>query len=102
MTVNAASIAESPPFAADSALDLRGKTPGEAKAAVQQELAPMTGMLLRLLAEMPEDARAKLTHALRNDDWMNAPAVLPLNGNEESILQNEENQWLVSEEVEDP
>lgn len=100
LTVNAVSIPALSPPAPDYAIDLRGKTEEEARAAVQQELAPLTGTLMRLLSEMPEDARARLTHAMRNDEWMNAPSVAPLDGG--STMQTEENQWIVSEEVEEP
>lgn len=100
LTVNAVSIPAFSPPATDFTIDLRGKTEEEARAAVQQELAPLTGTLMRLLSEMPEDARARLTHAMRSDAWMNAPSVAPLDGG--SSIQTEENQWIVSEEVEEP
>lgn len=100
MMVNAVSVQTFSPPAADFPQDLRGKTPEEARAAVQQELAPLTGAFMRLLADMPEDARAKLTHAMRSDAWMNAPVVAPLDG--DGVVLTEENQWIVSEEVEEP
>ena len=53
--------------AALSAKDLRGLTEERARAAVLTELAPLTGTMAALAAELPENERTLLLHELRTD-----------------------------------
>lgn len=61
--------------AAMSAKDLRGLTEERARLAVLTELAPLTGALAALTAELPEKERTLLLHELRTDEWMNGASV---------------------------
>ncbi len=68
--------AEAPAFqledAAGNVQDLRRMSEGQARAAVQAELPALTGLVVRLMAGLPEEERALLTHELRTDAWMTA------------------------------
>ena len=61
--------------AAQSAKDLRGLTEEKARVTVLSELAPLTGALASLTADLPEKAKTLLLHELRTDEWMNGASV---------------------------
>ncbi len=61
--------------AAQSAKDLRGLTEEKARVAVLSELAPLTGAVASLTADLPEKEKTLLLHELRTDEWMNGASV---------------------------
>ena len=61
--------------AALSAKDLRGLTEEKARVAVLAELAPLTGAVASLTADLPEKVKTLLLHELRTDEWMNGASV---------------------------
>ena len=63
--------------------DLRQMDQARAKAAVQSELARLTGIVARAFAALPEEDRALLTHELRTEEWMTADTV-PADGGDET------------------
>ena len=84
--------------AALSAKDLRGLTEERARAAVLTELAPLTGTMAALAAELPENERTLLLHELRTDEWMNGPAVPAPAADTEPAKDNTADSWVVEED----
>jgi len=76
-----------------AARDLRGMDEAAARAAVQGEMAALTGAAARLMRALPEDVRVHLTHELRTDAWMNGPAVPPA----DTQAPNGPEGWIVEE-----
>lgn len=73
--IHMAEAAEQSRLSALSAKDLRGMTEENARVAVLPELAPLTGALASLTADLNEKERTLLLHELRTDEWMNGAAV---------------------------
>ncbi len=75
LKVNAAEApAFQPEDAAGNVQDLRRMSEGQARLAVQSELPAITGLVIRLMAALPEEERALLTHELRTEEWMTEAA----------------------------
>lgn len=68
------SVPLEPPVTLMTAKDLRTLSEENARAVVSAEIVPLTRAFMQLLAPLPEESRALLTHDLRTDAWMNAPA----------------------------
>ncbi len=81
--------AETDAPAAPAARDLREMDGEQAKAAVQGELIPLTGVIARLIKTAPEETRDHLLHDLRTDAWMNGPAA---------ALTEDTDSWIVKED----
>lgn len=77
----------------EGAVDLRGADDARARAAVMAEWPVLAGLTARMMATLPADVRARLTHDLRTDSWMTGPGAVPL---EEDPSQ--EDSWVVEEE----
>ncbi len=77
-------------FGIHSAKDLRGLTEEKARASALSELAPLTGALAPLAAELKEDERTLLLHELRTNAWMNGPSV--------PVPDAVEDSWIVEED----
>ena len=73
-----------------AAKDLRGLENDRARAAVLDEMTGLTRALARLMARMPEKDRVLLTHELRTDSWMTAPAVEAAEEENEPAEENED------------
>lgn len=93
----AAAVEEDRP-AALSAKDLRGLTEDRARTAVLSELAPLTGALASLTADLTEDERTLLLHELRTDEWMNGASV-PVQATEKQPAAADAGEsWVVEED----
>lgn len=77
-------------FGIHSAKDLRGLTAEKARASALSEVAPLTGALAPLVAELNESERTLLLHELRTDAWMNGPSV--------PVPDAAEDNWVVEED----
>lgn len=89
--------------AAETARDLRGLEENQARAVAAREMLPLSRLMYRLLAALPEESRALLTHDLRTESWMNGESVpvLPGSPKDQWILDEEdENCWIVEEDEE--
>ena len=88
---------------ATTAQDLRSLNDEQARAIVAREMLPLSRMLYQMMAALPEESRALLTHDLRTDEWMNGESVpvIPGNPKDSWILdEDDENCWIVEEDEE--
>ena len=86
-----------------AAQDLRPLSETSARAVVAQEMLPLSRMLYQMMAQLPEESRALLTHDLRTDAWMNGESVpvIPQSPKDLWILdEDDENCWIVEEDEE--
>ena len=94
---------EFPAPAQIAAQDLRALSPDSARAVVNQELIPLSRMLYRMMAQLPEESRALITHDLRTDAWMNGESVPVITQNPKdlwTLSEDDENCWIVEEDEE--
>ena len=92
-----AAVEESIP-AALSAKDLRGVTEERARTAVLWELAPLTGAIASLTADLTEDERTLLLHELRTDEWMNGASVPVQTTEKQPAAADDGDSWVVEED----
>ena len=84
--------------AALSAKDLRGLTQERARTAVLAELAPLTGAIASLTANLTEDERILLLHELRTDEWMNGSSVPVQAAEQQTTQEYTDDSWVVEED----
>ena len=84
--------------AAFSAKDLRGLTEERARMAVLSELAPLTGALISLTADLTESERTLLLHELRTDEWMNGASVPIQTTEKQPAAADADDSWVVEED----
>ena len=80
-------------------LDLRGMDESAARARVLAESLPLSRVLVRLMAQLPDQERWLLAHDLRTDAWMNGPsAAVPEAAADEGADIDDIEKWIVVEE----
>ena len=84
--------------AALSAKDLRGLTEEKARTAVLSELAPLTGALVSLTADLTANERTLLLHELRTDEWMNGASVPVQATEKQPAAADADDSWVVEED----